>query len=214
MRTTSVSSRAILLRSLLLLVSLSACGSLQNATTPVPPLTRETPAIGEVPDAILLDVIRQSELIVLAVPEDLVPADGLTPNFQLGAKETWYNVRLTVDTVVKGRLGHAKTPDFGFLPMVYEPSAPFDHLRRNEIVVQYPAVNTIKSDWVAAPPPVVGERAVWLFRRCYNCVTVGLSTGRGPYKANPLVAQGWGSKLAAAEWPRVLGMLDRVKHRK
>jgi len=214
MRTTSVSSRAILLRRLLLLVSLSACGSLQNATTTVPPLTRETPAIGEVPDAILLDVIRQSELIVLAVPEDLVPADGLTPNFQLGAKETWYNVRLTVDTVVKGRLGHAKTPDFGFLPMVYEPSAPFDHLRRNEIVVQYPAVNTIKSDWVAAPPPVVGERAVWLFRRCYNCVTVGLSTGRGPYKAHPLVAQGWGSKLAAAEWPRVLGLLDRVKHRK
>jgi hypothetical protein len=207
---TTVSSRAVL--SLLLL--LPACGSLQNATTPVQPLTRETPAIGEVPDAILLDVIRRSELIVLAVPQDLVPADGFTPNFQLGAKETWYNVRLIVDTVVKGRLGQAKTPDYGFLPKMFEPSAPFDHLSRNEIVVQYPAVNTIKSDWVAAPPPVLGERAVWLFRRCYNCVPIGYATGRGPYRANPLVAQGWGSKLAAEEWPRVLGLLDRAKRRK
>lgn len=207
---TTVSSRAILS----LLLFLPACGSLQNATAPVQPLTRETPAVGEVPDATLLAVIRQSELIVLAVPQDLVPADGLTPNFQLGAKETWYNVRLTVDTVVKGRLGQAKTPDYGFLPKMFEPSAPFDHLSRNEIVVQYPAVNTIKSDWVAAPPPVVGERAVWLFRRCYNCVPIGYATGRGPYKANPLVAQGWGSKLAAEEWPRVLGLLDRAKRRK
>ena len=210
MRTNTVSFSAVLL----LLVSLPACGKLQTATTPVAPLTRETPAIGEVPDAILLDVIRQSELIVLAVPQDLVPADGLTPNFQLGAKETWYNVRLVVDSVVKGRLGQAKNPDFGFLPKTYAPSAPFDHLSRNEIVVQYPAVNTIRSDWAAAPPPVVGERAVWLFRRCYNCVTIGLATGRGLYKANPLVAQGWGSKLDAAEWSRVLGLLDRAKHRK
>jgi hypothetical protein len=197
-----------------LLLSLPACGSLQNATTPVEPLTRPTPAIGEIPDAILLDVIRHSELIVLAVPQDVVPADGFTPTFQLGAKETWYHVRLTVDTVVKGRLGQAKFPDFGFLPKVYQPSAPFDHLSRKEIVVQYPAVNTIKSDWAAAPPPVLGERAVWLFRRCYNCVPVGLATGQGPYKANPLVAQGWGSKLAAEEWPRVLGLLDRAKRRK
>lgn len=210
MGTTTVSSSAIPF----LLLILSACGSFQSATTPVEPLTRETPAIGEVPDAILLDVIRRSELIVLAVPQDVVPADGCTPNFQLGAKETWYNVRLTVDTVVKGHLGQAKVPDYGFLPKMYEPSAPFDHLSRNEIVVQYPAVNTIKSDWAASPPPVMGERSVWLFRRCYNCVPVGLATGRGPYRANPLVAQGWGSKLAAEEWPRVLGLLDRAKHRK
>jgi hypothetical protein len=52
---------------------------------------------------------------------------------------------------------------------------------------------------------------VFLFRRCYYCVTVGLATGRGNYKANPLVAAGWGSKLDAAEWPRVLGLLHRAK---
>jgi hypothetical protein len=211
MRPTVVSTSAVLCT----LVSLSACGpSFKNATAPAPPSTRATPAIGEVPDAILLELIRKSELIVLAVPEDLVVADGFTPGIQLGAKETWYNVRLTVDSLMKGHLGQAKSPDFGFLPKVYEPPVPFGHLARNEIVVQYPAVTTLKSDWAAAPPPVVGERAVFLFRRCYNCVPVGMSTGRGPYKANPLVAAGWGSKLDAAEWKRVLALVTQSKQRR
>jgi hypothetical protein len=44
---------------LFLLLSLPACGSLQKATTPVE-RSPATPAIGEVPDAILLDVIRRA----------------------------------------------------------------------------------------------------------------------------------------------------------
>lgn len=206
MRPTAVSPAVMMF----LLVSASACGSLQTAMTPASPSSLETPAVGTVPDAILLDVIRHSELIVLAVPEDLVPDAGLSPGFQLGAKETWYDVKLTVDSVVKGRLGHAKSPDYGLLPAVFAPPAPFDRLARNEIVVQYPAVTSIRSDWAAAPPPVVGEQAVFLLRRCWNCITVGLATGR-PYTAHPLVAAGWGSKLDAAEWPRVLGLLAKVK---
>jgi hypothetical protein len=207
MRPTLVSPVALLS----LVVSGAACGSLQTATSPATPSTRPTPAVGEVPDAILLDVIRHSELIVLAVPQDLVPAAGFSPLFQLGAKETWYDVKLAVDSVVKGRLGHAKAPDFGFLPAIYVPPAPFDRLQRNEIVVQYPAVTSIKSDWAAAPPPVIGERAVFLFERCWNCVSIAYATGAGPYKANPLVAAGWGSKLDASEWPRVLALLGRAK---
>ena len=194
-------------------MSAPACGTLQTATLPAQPSSIETPAIGSVPDAVLLDVIRHSELIVLAMPLDLEPDAALSPGFQLGAKETWYNIRLVVDSVIKGRLGHAKAPDYGFLPTVFAPPAPFDHLARNEIVVQYPAVTAIRSDWAAAPPPVVGEKAVYLFRRCWNCIPVGLSTGR-PYRANPLVAASWGSKLAAAEWPRVLGLLEKVRRKK
>lgn len=190
-----------------------ACGTLQTATMPAQPSAIETPAIGAVPDAVILDAIRHSELIVLAVPTDLVPDPALSPGFQLGAKETWYNIRLEVDSVIKGRLGHARMPDYGFLPTAYTPPAPFDHLARNEIVVQYPAVTAIRSDWAAAPPPVVGEKAVFLFQRCWNCVAVGLSSGR-PYRANPLVAAGWGTKLAAAEWPRVLGLLEQVRRKK
>ena len=101
-------------------MSISACGAFQSARTPVPPSTRATPAIGEVPDAILLDVIRKSELIVLAVPQDC-SRPRLLPTFQLGAKETWYNVKLTVDTVVKGRLGQAKTPISGSCPRSTSP---------------------------------------------------------------------------------------------
>ena len=195
-----------------LLISAPACGTFQTAMAPAAPLSREMPGVGEVPDAILLDLIRHSELIVLAIPQDLLPAIGsLSPVFQLGAKETWYNVKLTVDSVGKGKLGWAKSPDLGFLPAVYAPPEPFERLARNEIVVQYPAVTSIRSDWAAAPPPVVGERAVFLFRRCWNCVTVGLATGRGPYKANPLVAAEWGSKLDPAEWPRVAALLARLK---
>ena len=196
----------------LALVPVAACGTLQSAMAPAAPLSRETPAAGEVSDTILLDVIRQSELIVLAVPQDMIPATGsLSPGFQLGAKETWYNVKLAVDSVVKGKLGWAKSPDLGSLPAAYAPPPPFERLARNEIVVQYPAVTTIRSDWAAAPPPVVGERAVFLFRRCWNCVTVGMNIGRGPYKAHPLVAARWGSKLDPAEWPRVTSLLVKLE---
>ena len=48
----------------LALVPVAACGTLQSAMAPAAPLSRETPAAGEVSDTILLDVIRQSELIV------------------------------------------------------------------------------------------------------------------------------------------------------
>jgi hypothetical protein len=199
-----------------LLVSLTlppaACASLQTATTPVAPLDRDMPQIGQVPDGILIDLIRRSELIVLGTPEDLASAVGsLSPGFQLGAKETWYHVRLAVDSVAKGRLGHAKSPDLGLLPAVYAPPEPFDHLKRNEIVVQYPAVTSIRSDWTTAPPPVVGERAVFIFKRCWNCVTLAIATGVGNYKANPLVAAEWGSKLDPAEWPRVAALLTSLK---
>jgi hypothetical protein len=194
------------------LVSVSACRTFRTAMAPAEPLTRETPAIGEVPDAILLDAIRRSELIVLAVPLQLDAATGsLSPGFQLGAKETWYNVKLAVDSVLKGKLGRAKSPDLGFLPATYAPPPPFGRLARNEIVIQYPAVTYIRSEWAAAPPPVVGERAVFLFRRCWNCVTIALATGHGPYKASPLVAAGWGSKLAPAEWPRVSSLLASLE---
>jgi hypothetical protein len=179
---------------------------------PAAPVDRATPEVGRVPDSVLVDLIRHSELIVLAVPEDMMAAVGsFSPAFQLGAKETWYHVRLAVDSVGKGKLGWAKSPDLGLLPAVYAPPDPFDRLKRNEIVVQYPAVTSITSQWAAAPPPVIGERAVYIFKRCWYCVTLSVATGIGNYKANPLVASEWGSKLDAAEWPRVAALLADLK---
>jgi hypothetical protein len=158
---------------------------------------------------VLRRAIKRAELIVLATPLELVSQHGfLTPQFQLGAKETWYYVKLSVDSVLKGKLKRAKRPDLGVLPAAFTPPAPFE-LATNEIVVQMPAVTARNSDWATAPPLVPGERAVFIFRRCYYCLPIsGLTTGRGPYyKANPLVAMGGESKLPPDEWPRVVRLL-------
>ena len=152
------------------------------------------------------------DLIVLATPVEMASNHGfLTPQFQLGAKETWYDVKLTVDSVLKGKLKSAKRPDLGMLPAVYTPPPSFGKLAPNEIVVQYPAVTSRASDWAAAAPLVPGERAIFIFRRCYYCLPIsGVAHGRGPYyKANPLVAMGRASKLPPTEWERVVRIAKR-----
>ena len=190
---------------------LLACTTLQQATAPATPYSGAMPAAGQVPDSVLRKVIRGAELVVLATPVALESQHGfLTPQFQLGAKETWYNVKLEVDSVVKGKLKRAKRPDLGALPAALTPPLSWK-LGRNEIIVQYPAVTSRRSDWASAAPLILGERAVFLFRRCYNCLPIsGLNTGRGSYyKANPLVAMRPESKLPPAEWDRVVRLLGQ-----
>jgi len=194
---------------------LLGCTTLQQATAPVTPYPAAMPATGQVPDSVLRKAIHRAELVVLATPVALESQHGfLTPQFQLGAKETWYDVKLAVDSVVKGKLKRAKRPDLGALPAALTPPSPWK-LGRNEIVVQYPAVTSRKSDWASAAPLVQGERAVFLFRRCYNCLPIsGMNTGRGSYyKANPLVAMGAESKLPPAEWGRVVKLLVEQRKR-
>jgi hypothetical protein len=188
---------------------LASCSTFQQVREPAYPLIAELPQPGQIPDSVLRRAIKRAELIVLATPVELFSQHGfLTPQFQLGAKETWYDVKLSVDSVLKGKLKRAKRPDLGALPAAFIPPAPF-RLAQNEIVVQYPAVTARNSEWAAAPPLVPGERAVFIFRRCYYCLPIsGLNTGRGPYyKANPLVAMGGASKLSPAEWPRIARLL-------
>jgi hypothetical protein len=174
--------------------------------------------VGQVPDSILIRVIREGDLIILGTPLDVVSDYGfLTPAFQLGAKETWYQVKVAVDSVIKGKIKSAKNVDLGMLPAALTPPPPFGRLAKNEIVVQYPAVTFIRSRWADAATLVPGERAVFIFNRCYYCLPIsGLAHARGPYyTANPLVAQGWGSKLNPAEWPRVSRLLAEIKqHRR
>jgi hypothetical protein len=162
-------------------------------------------------------MIREGDLIVLGTPLDIVSDYGiLTPTFQLGAKETWYEVKVAVDSVIKGKIKSAKSVDLGMLPASLTPPQPFGRLGKNEIVVQYPAVTFIRSRWANAATLVPGERAVFIFNRCYYCLPIsGIAHARGPYyTANPLVAQGWGSKLDPAEWPRVSRLLADMKQRK
>jgi hypothetical protein len=187
-----------------LLVSTS-CSTFQQALAPAEPYPAAMPASGQVPDSTLRRAIRKAELIVLATPLELASQHGfLTPQFQLGAKETWYDVKLAVDSVLKGKLRRAKRPDLGALPAALTPPVPF-RLAKNEIIAQYPAVTSRKSNWAAAAPLNPGERAIFLFRRCYYCLPItGLVTGRGNYyTASPLVAIGPESKLRPEEWSRV-----------
>jgi hypothetical protein len=193
---------------ILLLVS---CSSFQNAMAPAYPHDGPAPPAHQLSDSVLREAIRRGDLIVLATPVEMASNHGfLTPRFQLGAKETWYDVKLRVDSVLKGKLKHAKRPDLGFLPAALTPPPAFE-LAANEIVVQYPAVTSSRSDWAAAAPMIPGERAIFLFRRCYYCLPIsGVAHSRGPYyTANPLVAVGLASKLPAAEWPRLARLAAR-----
>ena len=191
---------------------LLSCSSFQTALAPVPPRVGDDTVPGQVPDSLLREAIRHGDLIVLATPVEMASNHGfITPQFQLGAKETWYDVKLTVDSVLKGKLKNAKRPDYGGMPALYVPPPSFGRLATNEIVVQYPAVTSTKSDWAAAVPMVEGEQAIFIFRRCYYCLPItGVAHGRGPYyKANPLVALGKASKLAPAELDRVVRLSTR-----
>lgn len=193
----------------------AGCSTFQSALAPAVPYPAEMPATGQVPDSVLRRAVGRAELIVLATPLELAAQHGFyTPQFQLGAKETWYNVKLVVDSVLKGKLKRAKYPDLGGLPAALTPPPAFGRLASNEIVVQYPAVTSRSSNWSAAASLIPGERAVFIFRRCYYCLPItGMVTGRGPYyRANPLVAMGYESKLPVEEWPRVARLL--AEHRK
>jgi hypothetical protein len=191
---------------------LTSCSSFQRALAPAVPPSEPGAPPAPVPDSTLREAIRRGELIVLATPVDMVSNHGfLTPQFQFGAKETWYDVKLKVDSVLKGKLKHAKRPDLGMLPASLTPPPPFGRLAADEIVVQYPAVTSTRSDWAAAVPMIQGERAIFIFRRCYYCLPIsGLAHSRGPYyTANPLVALGYASKLPAGEWGRVTRLAER-----
>jgi hypothetical protein len=194
---------------------LASCSTFQQALAPALPFSAKMPATEQIPDSVLHQAVRRGELIVVATPLELASQHGfLTPQFQLGAKETWYDVKLTVDTVLKGKLKRAKRPDLGILPAALTPPPAFGRLAANEIIVQYPVATSSKSNWAKAPPLVPGERALFIFRRCYYCLPIsGLAHGRGPYyTANPLVAVGWESKLPPDELGRVTRLL--TEHRR
>jgi hypothetical protein len=88
---------------------LASCSTFHSAMAPALPFTADMPASKQIPDSVLSEAIRRGDLIVLATPLELASQHGfLTPRFQLGAKETWYDVKLTVDSVLKGKLKHAR----------------------------------------------------------------------------------------------------------
>ncbi len=199
--------------------ALAGCASFGKLTAPAVPynVAAHDPAVGEIPDAQLERIIADGDLVVLGRVADRENETGLfTPTFQVGAKETWYSVKVEVDSVARGKLGRAKRVDLGFMPAVLDDGRRFGKLRDNEIVVQYPEMSSSRTRWASAPLLVVGERAVFIFKKCYYCVPLrGKPSRAGPYyTANPLVAMTWGSKLPPEEWSRVVRIAAALQHRK
>jgi hypothetical protein len=197
-------------------VVLAACGTFRSLRAPaVPHDAVVMPRVGQVPDSLLARLLRESGLVVLATPVDRVSEEGVfTSWIQLGNKQTWYSVRVAVDSVAKGKLRRAKTVDLGFAPLNLVSNRRFTRLAENEIVVQSPETQSSKGSWGDSPQLIVGERAVYLFRKCYYCVELGGVPTRGPYyKAHPWVAMTWASKLPPEDWPRVVRLLDGSRRR-
>jgi len=196
---------------------LAGCSTYGKLAAPATPYRAEPPTVGEVPDGLLLDVIRDGDLVVLGTPVDRVSEAGFfTPKFQLGSRETWYSVKIVVDSVAKGNPRRARRVDLGGLPAWLNPGQPFPTLAGNEIVVQYPESESLKMHWGLAPVLTLGERAVFIFKKCWNCLPLtGLPNPRGPYYvAHPWVAMTWGSKLQPAEWSRVVRLVDKLHSRR
>jgi hypothetical protein len=196
---------------------LAGCSTYGKLTAPAVPLRPEPPSPGEVPEGLLLDVIRDGDLVVLGTPVDRVSEAGFfTPQFQLGSKETWYSVKIVVDSVAKGNPRRARKVDLGSLPAWLNPGPPFPSLAHNEIVVQYPESESVKMHWGLAPVLTLGERAVFIFKKCWNCLPLtGLPNPRGPYYvAHPWVAMTWGSKLPVGDWSRVVRLVDELRSKR
>ena len=199
---------------LALLAALSGCGAYHKLTAPaVPHDVGVMPRPGQIPDSVLAAQLRKSGLVVLGTPVDRISEEGIfTPSMQLGNKQTWYSVRLEVESVAKGNLRGAKTVDLGFVPLTIVSNQRFSRLAEHEIVVQYPETQSPYGAWGTAPRLFTGERAIYLFRKCYNCVELGGVPTRGPYyKASPWVAMTWESKLPPEEWPRIVRLLNDAK---
>jgi hypothetical protein len=193
---------------------LTGCGAYRKLTAPAVPYAAGTmPRVGQVPDSVLLQQLRKSGLVVLGTPVDRISEEGVfTPWMQLGNKQTWYSVRVEVEAVAKGNLRGAKTVDLGFTPLNIVTNQRFSHLAEHEIVVQYPETQSPYGAWGGVPRLFTGERAIYLFRKCYNCVELGGVPTRGPYyKASPWVAMSWESKLPPEEWSRIVRLLNGAK---
>jgi hypothetical protein len=196
---------------------LAGCSTYGKLTAPAVPYPIELPRLGEVPDGLLLDVIRDGDLVVLGTPVDRVSEAGFfTPKFQLGSRETWYSVRIVVDSVAKGNPRRARRVDLGSLPAWLNPGQPFPNLAHNEIVVQYPETESGRMHWGLAPVLTLGEQAVFIFKKCWNCLPLtGLPNPRGPYYvAHPWVAMTWGSKLPVGDWSRVVRLVDELRSKR
>jgi hypothetical protein len=124
---------------------------------------------------LIRDGVEAADLVVLATPDSMEADNAMTADLTIGFKPSWWNIRLTVDSVARGKLRWAKRVDYGELPAYATP--PSWHLAGNQILVQ------VSTGWQTAPVNL-GTKAVYFLKKCYNCVALPTHT-QARYFASP-----------------------------
>lgn len=173
-----------------LLLLTVACGRFVRQTAPAYPYETAT-------DSLIGAGLKMADLVVLGTPDSMVPEGGAMSSLGFGAQTFWWNVRITVDSIAKGKPSHARFMDYGDLPTWVTPPRPFK-LSKRQITVQQ------SNGWVTAPL-VVGTRAIYFLKKCYNCVDL---PGRTEYRMR---ASPWLAVLALTpdHWARVKRLATR-----
>lgn len=117
---------------------------------------------------LISEAYAAADLVVLGTPDTMVAEPMLAASLQVGAQDAWFNIRISVEAVAKGKLGLAKAMDYETLPVYMTPPRPFK-LGSHQIIVQ------VASRWQTAPV-IVGERAVYFLKKCYRCVEMPART--------------------------------------
>lgn len=138
------------------------------------------PRPGTVPDSIVRDAWRTSQLVVTAtaLAEERDPV--LSQPLALGSRRNWWLIQLRVTTRWKGSLGQARYLDYGPVPPGLTPGIPW-RLAHDDIVIH-------RADhWITAPVEL-GRPAIYFLRRCYYCAEIPSRVTRGRAWATPWLA--------------------------
>ncbi len=152
----------------------------------------EVRPIAHAPQELIVEGLQHADLVVLGTPDTLTAEQMLAAAIQFGFADAWWNARVTFEAVAKGNPRHARRMDYGTLPAWMTPPQPF-RLGKNQIMVQ------LATRWQSAPV-VLGERAVYFFKKCYNCVQMPGRTDKRT-TASPWFAL---LTLTPDQWPAVL----------
>jgi hypothetical protein len=157
------------------------------------PSVRSAPTypLANVPDSLIAEGLRRADIVVLATPDSMVAEQLIAPGMSFGRADAWWNARLTTEAVAKGKLNGAKRMDYGILPSWQTPPQPFK-LGANQVMIQ------LSTRWETAPV-VVGQRAIYFLKKCYNCVEL---PHRTQYRVN---VSPWFAilTLIPERWPEV-----------
>lgn len=162
---------------------LLACGHFVRQVAPAVPYA-------EASDSLILAGLEYADLVILGTP-DSTAAEGGAMSGLAFHRDFWWNVRITVDSVIKGKLSRARAVDYDNLPQWMIPPRPFK-LAPNQIIVQ-------QGTGAVTAPMIVGVRSVLFLRKCFRCVELPGRTDRRQ------TASPWFAVLALTpdHWARV-----------